>query len=114
MGRTVATFHQLIEQARARFARYRRALRREDQRVFDELFARVHYYVASCSYEMPWNPLEAIFLTLLLDQQKQIHQLEERVRDSQSCDTEGESKHGDPGLAPRSLPPPPGDGPVGD
>lgn len=80
MGRTIATFHQLIEQAQARFAPYRRALRREDQQVFDDLFARVKYYAASGSMEASWNPLDTIFLTLFLEQQKTLRALQERVR----------------------------------
>ncbi|MFQ5663916.1 MAG: hypothetical protein ACE5HL_08795 [Terriglobia bacterium] len=80
MGRTIATFHQLIEQTQARFAPYRRALRREDQAVFDELFAWVKRQAAAGSMEASWNPLETIFLTLFLEQQKAIRALAERVQ----------------------------------
>ena len=79
MGRTIATFHQLIEQTQARFAKFRRALRREDQQVFDELFARVKYYAASGSFEAAWEPLEAIFLAMLVAQQKQLDALRARL-----------------------------------
>jgi len=97
MGRTVATFHQLIEQSRARFARFRRALRREDQLVFDELFERVKYYAASGSFETPWDPLDAVFLALLLAQEKELRALRERL---QTLETNGAIHH----VAPRSLP----------
>ena len=79
MGRTIATFHQLIEQTQARFAKFRRALRREDQQVFDELFARVKYYAASGSFEAAWEPLEVIFLAMLVGQQKQLAALSKRL-----------------------------------
>lgn len=79
MGRTVATFHQLIEQAQARFAPYRRALRREDQQVFDELFALVKYHAAAGSMSVAWNPLDAIFLSLFLEQQKTLRALRARL-----------------------------------
>lgn len=82
MGRTIATFHQLIEQTRARFAPFRRALRREDQQVFDELFERVKYYAASGSMEAGWDPLEAILLALLLEQQKALRALEQRLEEA--------------------------------
>lgn len=107
MGRTIATFHQLIEQTQARFAPYRRALRREDQRVFDALFARVKYYAASGSMEASWNPLEVILLSLLLDQEKALRALAERLRLL-------EGGHGTPRLAARPLPDARGDGPLGD
>ena len=80
MGRTIATFHQLIEQTRARFAPYRRALRHEDQQIFDELFARVKYYAAAGSFEAVWDPLDVIFLSLFLEQHKALQVLQERVR----------------------------------
>ncbi|HSC78705.1 MAG TPA: hypothetical protein VLB32_09080 [Candidatus Acidoferrales bacterium] len=79
MGRTIATFHQLIEQTQARFAKFRRALRREDQQVFDELFARVKYYAASGSFEAAWEPLEVIFLAMLVAQQKEMRALAARL-----------------------------------
>ncbi len=107
MGRTVATFHQLIEQSRARFAKFRRALRREDQQVFDELFERVKYYAAAGSFETAWNPLDAIFLSLLLEQQKEIRALQERLRAMEN--------HGaDRRLAVGPVSGPRGDGAVGD
>jgi len=97
MGRTVATFHQLIEQSRARFAKFRRALRREDQQAFDELFERVKYYAAAGSFETPWDPLDAIFLALLLEQAKELRALRERV---QTLESNGAPHR----LAARSLP----------
>lgn len=93
MGRTVATFHQLIEQAQARFAKFRRALRREDQQVFDELFARVKYYAASGSMEAAWNPLDTIFLALFLEQQKTLRALEERLRVLENQDADRLAPH---------------------
>jgi hypothetical protein len=107
MGRTIATFHQLIEETRLRFAPYRRALRREDQQVFDDLFARVKYYAASGSMEAPWNPLDAIFLTLFLEQQKTLRALEERLRVL-------ENDNAAQRLAAGPLPGTRGYGPVGD
>ena len=39
MGRTLATFTQLVQQEIDSWSRYRRALRREDQQALDVLFA---------------------------------------------------------------------------
>jgi len=84
MGRTIATFHQLIEQTRARFAPYRRALRREDQQAFDALFDRAKYYAASGSMDAPASPLETILLTFTLDQEKTLRALEACLTDVQA------------------------------
>ncbi len=88
MGRTIATFHQLIEQTQARFAKFRRALRREDQQVFDELFARVKYYAASGSFEAAWEPMEAIFLAMLIEQQRQLRVLTARLQVLENLDAD--------------------------
>jgi hypothetical protein len=81
MGRTIATFHQLIEQTRARFAPFRRALRREDQQLFDDLFDRAKYYAASGAMEAAAEPFEAVVLALLLEQQKTLRALETRLQE---------------------------------
>jgi hypothetical protein len=106
MGRTIATFHQLIEQTRARFAPYRRALRREDQQALDSLFDRAKYYAASGSMEAPANPFETILLTFLLEQEKALRALESRLRALEKNDAER--------LVAGPLPHPGGHGAVGD
>ena len=107
MGRTIATFHQLIEQTRARFAPFRRALRREDQQVFDELFERAKYYAASGTMEAGAEPFEAVALAFLLEQQKTLRALDIRLRLLENADATD-------CLAARPLPGAGGDGPLGD
>src|SRR5205807_8429911 len=70
MGRTVPTFVQLIQQAAEHWKKFRRALRREDQPHFDRLFTRVRCYTQAASYQAHDNPMEAILLSIALDQEK--------------------------------------------
>lgn len=107
MGRTIATFHQLIEQTRARFAPFRRALRREDQQVFDELFERAKYYAASGTMEAGAEPFEAVVLSFLIEQQKSLRALEARLRLLETADAAL-------GMVARPLSGAGGDGPLGD
>jgi hypothetical protein len=107
MGRTIATFHQLIEQTRARFAPFRRALRREDQQVFDDLFERAKYYAASGTMEAGAEPFEAVVLALLLEQQKTLRALEAQLRLLENADATF-------GMVAGSLPGAGGNGPLGD
>src|ERR1700722_11371630 len=72
MGRTVPTFVQLIEQISQRWAKFRRALRREDQEHFDRLFRRVRSYTQAATYQCSDNPMEAILLSIALDQEKRL------------------------------------------
>src|ERR1700691_4805073 len=70
MGRTVPTFRQLIDDAIARWSKFRRALRREDQEYFDRLFRRVRTYTQAATYQASDNPMEAILLSIALDQER--------------------------------------------
>src|SRR5580704_7808629 len=76
MGRTVPTFRQLIDDAIARWSKFRRALRREDQEYFDRLFRRVRSYTQAATYQASDNPMEAILLSIALDQEKRLDSLE--------------------------------------
>jgi hypothetical protein len=76
MGRTVPTFRQLIDDAMARWSKFRRALRREDQEYFDRLFRRVRSYTQAATYQASDNPMEAILLSIALDQEKRLDALE--------------------------------------
>jgi hypothetical protein len=76
MGRTVPTFRQLIDDAIARWTKFRRALRREDQEYLDRLFRRVRTYTQAATYQASDNPMEAILLSIALDQEKRLDALE--------------------------------------
>ena len=107
MGRTVPTFRQLIEQAVERWAKFRRALRREDQEHFDRLFLRVRYYTQAATYQASDNPMEAILLSIALDQEKRLRALEQRL-------WQAEGDHAAARMDFGPLPQPAGDDPVAD
>ena len=77
MGRTVPTFRQLIDLTAARWHKFRRALRREDQGYFDRLFRRVRRYTQAATYQANDNPMEAILLSAALDHEKRLAALEQ-------------------------------------
>lgn len=79
MGRTLATFTQLIEEERAAWQAFRRALRREDQEWFDALFRAAKYHVASGAYASKASPFEAMVVAMLIEAYKANAVLEKRV-----------------------------------
>jgi hypothetical protein len=93
MGRTVIPYTQIVEAERRRWQKFRRALRREDQQYFDRLFelARLHTQ-AGVYASQPW-PLEAILMSMLLEHQKALAALAERLRRLEGGGDD------DPGLA---------------
>ena len=82
MGRTVPTFVQLIQQAAERWKKFRRALRREDQSHFDRLFVRVRCYTQAATYQCHDNPMEAILLSIALDQEKRLYAIEKVLQNA--------------------------------
>jgi len=82
MGRTVPTFVQLIQQAAERWKKFRRALRREDQPHFDRLFLRVRCYTQAATYQCHDNPMEAILLSIALDQEKRLSAVEKVLQNA--------------------------------
>ncbi len=80
MGRTVPTFTNIIDDEVASWGKFRHALRREDQEAFDDLFRSVRIHLAENFYAMRTVPFESIMMSIALEQQKRLRQLEERLR----------------------------------
>src|ERR1700684_2681194 len=77
MGRTVPTFHQLVQEAEHRWTKFRRALRREDQPHFDRLFHSVRAYTQAGTYQCHDDPMETILLSIALDLEKRLAAVEQ-------------------------------------
>src|SRR5579875_2870048 len=72
MGRTVATFRDLIEQELQTWQRtFGRALRREERAYLESMFHRVRLYAQACTYQFPVNAMEAINVAIGLDLETQ-------------------------------------------
>ncbi|MBI3404519.1 MAG: hypothetical protein HY046_03570 [Acidobacteria bacterium] len=108
MGRTVPTFRQILEETEQRWrSKFRRALKREDQDYFDGLFRRIRCYVHAATYQCSDNPMEAILLSIALNQEKRLHALELIVLGKEKTDAIG-------GVDSRPVPVFSGDDPVAD
>jgi hypothetical protein len=94
MGRTVIPYTQIVDQERSRWQKFRRALRQEDQQHFDQLFEQARRHTQAGVYaSQPW-PMEAILMSMLLEHQKALAALAERLRRLEAGDGDD-----DPGLA---------------
>src|ERR1700687_4284584 len=82
MGRTVPTFVQLIQQAAERWKKFRRALRREDHEHYDRLCGRARYSTQAAPYQCHDNPMEAILLSIALDQEKRLNAVEKVLQNA--------------------------------
>jgi len=62
---------------------YRRALRDRDRRVFDALMTKARMHTSASSYANRMEPLESVFMSILLEQQKEIELLKMRLEGKQ-------------------------------
>lgn len=96
MGRTVAAYSWQIEKVRERFRKFRQALRREDQKLFDDLmlFAKLHVQ-AGVMTSSP-NPADTVFLSILLEQQRLLArhaaEIERLRRELRACTHPGQKE----------------------
>jgi hypothetical protein len=79
MGRTLPSITQTFLQEQESFMRFRRALRRSDQQVLDDLFAAAHQHLAAAAYASNVLPFEAFLLAMLLEEHKQVRALQEKL-----------------------------------
>lgn len=79
MGRTVLPIAQVLQEERDSWLKFRRVLRKADQRAFDEMFDMAKYHSAACAYASRPIPAESIFMSILLEHQKTIATLRKQI-----------------------------------
>ncbi len=79
MGRTLPSITQAFLQEQQSLARFRRALRREDQRALDELLAASRHHLAAAAYASHLMPFEVMLLAMLVEEHKEVMRLRGQV-----------------------------------
>lgn len=79
MGRTVPTFRAALEGAIKRWDGYRRALRLEEREAFDRMMDACRLHSSASGQAMRPDPLEAMFMSILLEHQRKLESLEAKV-----------------------------------
>jgi len=79
MGRTLPTTTQIIQDEQRAFNNFRRALRKEDQLIFDELFARARKHIMAINQADHALPFEAILLAMLLEVMQEMVAIKRQV-----------------------------------
>ena len=81
MGRTLKSITQVFLAEEQSFARFRRALRRSDQLVLDDLFASARQHIAAAAYASHALPFEVFLLSMLLEEHKEVVRLRQLVEE---------------------------------
>jgi len=79
MGNVTPTITDLLHTEEANLAKFRRALRREDQLVFDDLFVAAYKHRAAASYAGHLLPFETFLLAMQIEDHKEMISLRREV-----------------------------------
>ena len=79
MGNVTPTITDLLHTEEANLARFRRALRREDQVVFDDLFVAAYKHRAAAAYAGHLLPFETFLLSMQIEDHKEVMRLRREV-----------------------------------
>lgn len=79
MGSVTPTITDLLHSEQENLARFRRALRREDQIVFDAMFTAAYKHRAAAAHAGHLLPFETFLLSMQLENHKEILHLREEV-----------------------------------
>lgn len=75
MGNVTPTITDLLHTEEANLAKFRRALRREDQLVFDDLFVAAYKHRGAASYAGHLLPFETFLLAMQIEDHKEVMSL---------------------------------------
>ena len=80
MGRTLPSINWQIEEERHAWHAFRRTLRKEDRIHFDALWRYAKLHAAESSMASRALPFESMLISMLLEQQKQITKLSNKIK----------------------------------
>lgn len=76
----------MLEGMKSRWSDYRRALRHQDQSHFDQLFEYADAHADAAGYLNPEDPFDPVLVSMLLEHEKRIADLEAELEAAQETD----------------------------
>jgi hypothetical protein len=81
MGRTNPTFRDHIRHIEGEYQAFRRALRRQDQELFDQLFGYARAHADAASYMNHSQPEVMLLFSICLRQQRELEALRQELQE---------------------------------
>lgn len=81
MGNVTPTITDLLHREQSNLADFRRALRREDQLIFDDLFVAAYKHRAAAAYAGHLLPFETFLLSGWLEDHREVMRLRDLQRE---------------------------------
>ncbi len=88
MGRTIPTFRMILEHEIASWAEFRRALRPADKKNFDKIMNAARLRADAGGYISRPLVSEVLFISILLELQKEIQELKDEVQKLKNLESE--------------------------
>ena len=88
MGRTIASITQTWQEEEAALNRFKRALRKDDQILLDELLVMSRLHLAEASYASNLYPLDMYLIAILLELYKQLKSVQKTLPNTDPFKTE--------------------------
>ena len=88
MGRTSASITQTWQEEEAALNRFKRALRKDDQILLDELLVMSRLHLAEASYASNLYPLDMYLIAILLELYKQLKSVQKTLPNADPFKTE--------------------------
>ncbi len=79
MGKSVPTFRRKLDKIESDWKAFRKALQREEKEKLDELFKKARLHASAAQYQVTPDPIEAVLLSIVLEQQKKLSELKEKI-----------------------------------
>lgn len=90
VGRTLPTFRALLDRLEVEWSDYRRALTGAEQRRWEALWQQARRHASASTNAAPLNPMEAALLSMLLEHEKRIAELEGTIEATEAEDAEAD------------------------
>lgn len=92
MGRTNPTYRMQLRRLEHQWRPYRRSLRADDQPHFDRLFEHAQTHADAAGQLNPTHPMIAALVSVALEQEKRITELEARLESPSDGDRGGRTE----------------------
>ncbi|MFW6040885.1 MAG: hypothetical protein ACOC85_03515 [Thermoplasmatota archaeon] len=79
MGKSVPTYRIELDNLIFEWKKFRRALRKEEREKFDKLIEQAKKHASTSQYEARIDPVESLFMSILLEHQIKLDRLERRI-----------------------------------
>ncbi len=81
MGKSVPTYREELDKIISEWSKFKRALRKEERKYFEELMLNAKKHGSAAQYQANPDPMESLFISILLEHQKTLARLERKVED---------------------------------